>query len=105
MSTLNPYDFDRKFSQNQEHDMVEDTFNAVSRYTQFQPNFLSQAQYLKRMSFVEARQSITNEIARKAYYVPDHLFLADKSNLIEKSGVNIKNKHIYDPSKQNKKRT
>jgi hypothetical protein len=60
MSTLNPYDFDKKFSQNQEHDMVEDTFNAVARYTKFDPYFLNQAQYIKKMTFSEARQTIAN---------------------------------------------
>lgn len=31
--------------------MVEDTFNAVARYTKFEPYFLNQAQYIKKMSF------------------------------------------------------
>ena len=44
MSTVNPYDFDIKFSQNQEHDMIEDTINAVARYTKFNSIFLQQAQ-------------------------------------------------------------
>lgn len=35
MSTINPYDFDNKFSKQQEYDMVEDTFNAVSRHSNF----------------------------------------------------------------------
>jgi len=51
MSTINPYDFDTKFSQNQEHDMIEDIINAVARYTQFHPQFLQQAQELRKMSF------------------------------------------------------
>jgi hypothetical protein len=87
MSTVNPYDFDRKFSQNQEHDMVEDTINAVARYTKFHPQFLQQAQELKKVGFGEARRILSNEIGRKAYYVPDHLLLGDRNGILKKSGV------------------
>lgn len=60
MSTVNPYEFDRKFSQNQEHDMVEDTINAVARYTNFHPKFLQQAEFLKKLSFSEARRILAD---------------------------------------------
>lgn len=102
MSTINPYGFDEKFSQNQEHDMIEDTINVVARYTQFSPQFLQQAQELKKMSFNEARNILSNEIARKAYYVPDHLFLGDNNGILLKSGVELKNKHVVDPNKPKK---
>ena len=36
--------------------MVEDTINAVARHTNFHPNFLQQAEQLKKAGFGEARR-------------------------------------------------
>lgn len=54
------------------------------------------------MSFIEARKILSNQINRKAYYVPDHLFLGDSNDILRKSGVQLKHRHVVDPNKPKK---
>jgi hypothetical protein len=58
-STVNPHDFDNKFVQSQESDMVEDTFNAVARHASLNPQFMNSIMS-RKMGFIEARQTITS---------------------------------------------